>query len=80
MGLLDSLLQGGQDRDDHQDFVNRYDQGPTMRASPTTRRPGCAKPAASSCRTKLAQLMTSLHQQPGPPSGRCAEPACELAR
>jgi hypothetical protein len=28
MGLLDSLLQGGQDRDDYQDFVNRYDQGP----------------------------------------------------
>jgi hypothetical protein len=28
MGLLDSLLQGGQDRDDCQDFVNRYDQGP----------------------------------------------------
>jgi hypothetical protein len=30
MGLLDSLLQGGQDRDDYQDFVNRYDQGPLM--------------------------------------------------
>jgi hypothetical protein len=28
MGLLDSLLQGGQDRDDYQDVVNRYDQGP----------------------------------------------------
>jgi hypothetical protein len=28
MGLLDSLLQSGQDRDDSQDFVNRYDQGP----------------------------------------------------
>jgi hypothetical protein len=28
MGLLDRLLQGGQDRDDYQDFVNRYDQGP----------------------------------------------------
>jgi ANTAR domain len=28
MGLLDSLMQGGPDRDDDQDFVNRYDQGP----------------------------------------------------
>ncbi len=28
MGLLDSLLQRRQDRDDYQDFVNRYDQGP----------------------------------------------------
>ena len=28
MGLLDSLLQGGPDRDDYQDFLNRYDQGP----------------------------------------------------
>ena len=28
MGLPDSLLQGGPDRDDYQDFVNRYDQGP----------------------------------------------------
>src|SRR5215213_11659049 len=27
MGLLDSLLQGGPDRDDYQDFLNRYDQG-----------------------------------------------------
>jgi hypothetical protein len=26
--LLDSLLQGGPDRDDYQDFLNRYDQGP----------------------------------------------------
>jgi len=28
MGLLDSLLQGGRDRDDYQDFVSRYEQGP----------------------------------------------------
>jgi hypothetical protein len=26
--LFDSLLQGGPDRDDYQDLVNRYDQGP----------------------------------------------------
>jgi hypothetical protein len=40
MGLLDSLLQGGQDRDDYQNVVNRYDQGPPYEGISTTRRSG----------------------------------------
>jgi hypothetical protein len=37
MGILDELLAGGQRQNEYRDFVNRYEQGARLRATPIKR-------------------------------------------